>query len=387
MAMNSIEVTLLITSAVLVVPVTLIALMNLLVWPRRLNKSAVGKGQVSVLIPARNEMDNLESCVEYALAQGSPVKEILIYDDGSTDRTLDVIDRLLRVHHGTVRQVPTVSLPAGWVGKSHACKRLSEHALSPWLLFIDADTRLQPDAVRSLVAEAKHRNATLLSAWPKIEMNSFTERFLMPLLNFIVFSIFPAFISSFIRNSASLGLAHGACILAYRETYERIEGHELVKDRLFEDTALAREWRKRSENSQVIDGRKVAIVRMYENFDGIWNGFSKNYYPALGSLWSFTVFQMYMVVTFVALPLIVLILFFYDAIGPVFMLLAAWPLAPRTLVALRFRHPLWSVVLHPIAVTFMVVLGMRSWWQSSIGGGVRWKGRTYMASGIVVNDD
>ena len=82
--MNSIEVILVITTAVLVLPVTLIALMNLLVWPRRLNKSAVGKDQVSVLIPARNEMDNLESCVEYALAQGSTIKEILIYDDGST---------------------------------------------------------------------------------------------------------------------------------------------------------------------------------------------------------------------------------------------------------------------------------------------------------------
>ena len=385
--MNSIEIILVITAAVLIVPVTLIALMNLLVWPQRLNKSAVGKDQVSVLIPARNEMDNLESCVESAMTQGSTIKEILIYDDGSTDRTLHVIDQIIRVHHDTVRQVPTVSLPVGWVGKSHACKRLAEHAVAPWLLFIDADTRLQPDAVRSLVAEAKHRNATLLSAWPKIEMNSFTERFLMPLLNFIVFSIFPTPLARFLRNSASLGLAHGACILAQRETYERIEGHELVKNRLFEDTALAQAWRKRSENSQVIDGRKVATVRMYESFEGIWTGFSKNYYPALGNVWSFMIFQLYMTVTFIALPLVVVILFFYDVIDPAFLLLAVGSLMPRTLVGLRFRHSLWSVLLHPIAVVFMVVLGMRSWWQSSIGGGVRWKARTYMASGIVVTDD
>jgi glycosyltransferase involved in cell wall biosynthesis len=385
--MNSIEIILVITAAVLIVPVTLIALMNLLVWPQRLNKSAVGNDQVSVLIPARNEMDNLESCVDSAMTQGSTIKEILIYDDGSTDRTLHVIDQLIRVHHDTVRQIPTVSLPDGWIGKSHACKRLAEHAVAPWLLFIDADTRLQPDAVRSLVAEANHRNATLLSAWPKIEMNSFTERFLMPLLNFIVFSIFPAPISRFLRNSASLGLAHGACILAQRETYERIEGHELVKNRLFEDTALAQAWRKRHENSQVIDGRKVATVRMYESFEGIWTGFSKNYYPALGNLWLFTIFQLYMTVTFIILPLVVVILFFYGVIDPVFLLLAVGSLMPRTLVGLRFRHSLWSVPLHPIAVVFMVVLGMRSWWQSSIGGGVRWKGRTYMASGIVVPDD
>ncbi|MDA0676472.1 MAG: glycosyltransferase family 2 protein [Chloroflexi bacterium] len=384
--MNSLELTLVITAAVLLGPVTLVALLNLLVWPRRLNKSAVGIGQVSVLVPARNEMDNLEACVDSALAQGPIVKEILIYNDGSTDSTQQVIDQLVSAHQDTVRQVQTENLPAGWVGKSHACKRLAEHALAPWLLFIDADTRLQEDAARSLVAEAQHRKATLLSAWPKIEMNSFAERFLMPLLNFVVFTLFPAPISRR-RTGPSLGLAHGACILAHRETYERLRGHELVKDRLFEDTALARAWREASENSQVADGRNVATVRMYESFGGIWNGFSKNYYPAFGNLRSFAIFQLYMVTAFVALPLFTVISFINGAIDPAFLFIVVGSLAPRSLVALRFRHPLWSVPLHPLAITVMVVLGLRSWWRSSLGGGVSWKGRTYMSSGIVVTDD
>jgi glycosyltransferase involved in cell wall biosynthesis len=384
--MTSIELTVVIASVVLLGPVTLVALVNLLLWPRRLKHASVGSNLVSVLIPARDEENNIEACVESILAQGSVVAEILIYNDGSTDGTQQVIDRLLAAHPDTVRQVRSVTLPAGWVGKSHACMKLADGARAEWLLFVDADTRLRPNAAEKLVTEARHSNATLLSAWPDIEMRSFAERLLMPLLNFVVFSLFPAPISRR-RNGASLGLAHGACILAERQTYEKLGGHELVKDRLFEDTALARVWRERSENSQVADGSQVAAVHMYEDFTGIWNGFSKNYYPALGSLRSFAIFQLYMGATFVALPLIALYSVLGTGSNPIYLLAAVGTFVPRALIAIRFRHPLWSVLLHPLAITVMFALGMRSWWRSAVRGGVGWKGRTYMSTGMVVTDD
>lgn len=384
--MTSIELAIVIASTVLLGPVTLVALVNLLLWPRRLKHANVGSGLVSGLIPARDEENNIEACVDSILAQGSVVAEILIYNDGSTDSTQQVIDRLISAHPDTVRQVQSVSLPEGWIGKSHACMKLAGRARSKWVLFVDADTRLKPNAAEKLVAEAQHSKATLLSAWPSIEMRSFAERLLMPLLNFVVFSLFPAPISRR-RKGASLGLAHGACILAERHTYEKLGGHELVKDRLFEDTALARVWRERSENSQVVDGREVAAVHMYEDFTGIWSGFSKNYYPALGSLRSFAIFQFYMGVTFVALPLVSLYSVFGAGSDPIYLLAAVATLVPRSLIAIRFQHPFWPIMLHPLAITVMVTLGMRSWWRSAVRGGVEWKGRTYMANGIVITDD
>ncbi len=384
--MSSLEASLSIAAAVLLGPVTLVAAMNLVHWPRRLKKTTFGPRLVSVLIPARNEVNNLEACVDSALAQGSIVKEVLVYNDGSTDGTQQLIDRLVTNYPDRVRQVPTRSLPQGWVGKPHACARLAEQAGSSWLLFVDADTRLQPGAAVSLVAESRHRNATLLSAWPRIEMHSAAERLLMPLLNFVVFSLFPAPVSAR-RPGASLGLAHGACILAEHETYHRLGGHELVKDRLFEDTAMARAWRKEGENSQVVDGRDVAAVRMYEDFRGIWSGFSKNYYPALGNVFSFGLFQLYMSTVFVVLPLVTLIAVVLGAATPFLLFVSIGTLLPRFLIALRFRHPLSSVAFHPFAITVMIALGVNSWWRSTFGGGVDWKGRSYSASGVVMTDD
>ena len=382
----SFELALILVAAALLGPVTLVAALNLTLWRREAVDQSCPSASVTVLIPARNEERHLSECVESAIRQGPGLSEALIYNDDSTDGTQEVIDDLVIRFPGRVRQVERATLPEGWVGKPHACQRLAEAADSKWLLFIDADTRLMPGAIDALVGIAERRDASFVSAWPRIEMRSFSERFLMPLLNFVVFSLFPAPISRR-RRGASLGLAHGACILVLSETYRRIGGHTLVRDRLFEDTELARVWRRHGERSQVTDGSTIATLRMYTTFRGIWNGFSKNYYPAFSSTLSFALFQVFMAIAYVVFPFAIAGLVVAGILDSRWLGLAALSLLPRLLIALRFSHPLWSVPLHPIAVTVMVALGLRSWWLSERGGGVSWKDRRYRGSGVVIENE
>jgi chlorobactene glucosyltransferase len=384
--MNSLEMILVVAGIVLYAPTILVALMNLVMWRRDVVTGTTSRSSVSVLIPARNEETNLENCVKAAVSNAQSLAEILIYNDDSTDQTQRVIDQLRVEFAGTVRQIARRDLPKNWAGKTHACQRLAEGAHARWLLFIDADTQLMPGAIDQLVGIAEKRNASLLSAWPHIEMRSIPERLLMPLLNFVVFTLFPAPIAR-IRTGPTLGLAHGACILADREAYMRLGGHTLVQAQIFEDTSLAREWRAHGENSQVTDGRLVASVRMYEDFRGIWNGFTKNYYPAFSSRLSFLIFQLYMSVTGFLLPAFVLALVASGMLTYAWLPFAAASVAARLLVALRFRHPLLSVLFHPFAVGMMVVLGFRSWWLSEHGGGVEWKGRQYRSSSKLSKDE
>ena len=377
---------LVIAALLLYVPPVFISGINLFFWSKRRPRGGCGENLVSILIPARDEEHNIERCVAFALDQGSVVAEILVYNDRSTDGTQEAIDRLLLQHGEIVKQVATQELLDGWVGKTNACARLAEKANGEWLLFLDADTILGRDAVESLVIEATNRDATLMSAWPRIEMLSLIEKLFMPLLNFVVFTLFPAPISRFDGRS-SLGLAHGACILAYRETYLANGGHRMVKDRLFEDTALARSWRADGQNSQVMDGSNLVSVRMYSSFSGIWNGFSKSYYPAFDSVVSFLLFQSYIALGFIVLPLIICFAVFVGFIENMNLLLAALSLVPRAIVAIMFAHSLWSVLLHPVSVMAMLVLGTQSWWRYVHGSGVSWKSRHYSASGIKVKDD
>tara|TARA_B110000495_G_scaffold54759_1_gene46001 strand:+ start:3512 stop:4699 length:1188 start_codon:yes stop_codon:yes gene_type:complete len=395
--MDNLEIWLLLSAGVLFGPGIFAALLNIALWPRGIRNGNAARYSVSILIPARNEEQNLVKCVDSSMNQGAVVSEVLIYNDRSTDGTQSVIEDLTMRYAGIVSQVPTKSVRDGWAGKTNACARLSEHAQSKWMLFIDADTELFPNAVGSLVTEAEYRKATFLSAWPKIEMQSYPERLLMPLLNFVVFSLFPAPIArwrwvervmTFLRlGSASLGLAHGACILVDRETYSEIGGHNLVKDHLFEDTALAREWRKRGKNSQVIDGRRAISVRMYSNFDGIWNGFTKNYYPAFQNAHSFALFQIYLAFAFLAFPVFILWAVISGLIAPVYLFLAIMSLAARLIISVEFGHPISTVPMHAIGVIFMLCLGFRSWWLYRFGSGVSWKGRLYKAEGMKRDDE
>ena len=126
----------------------------------------------------------------------------------------------------------------------------------------------------------------------------------MPLLNFLVFSSFPTIYSLESRIS-SLGLAHGACILFQKKTYEFLGGHKLVKDSLFEDTELAKKWRSGGEVSVRINGINIIKVRMYDSFKNIWLGFEKNSYPAFKNNFYFFTFHIFNFIFF-SLPIVFL---------------------------------------------------------------------------------
>jgi chlorobactene glucosyltransferase len=346
--------------------ILLIVLANALFWPRV--KGGVGPWpahRVSILIPARNEEANIAKCIERALEQGASVQEILIYDDHSEDRTAALVNEATALDP-RVQLIDSEPLPADWCGKNFACSRLAAHATGDWLLFLDADARLMPGAVDGIANAAITRRLTLLSCWPGFDLRSFAERMLMPLLNCVVFTIYPAPLS-LIRNEPSLGLAHGACLMIQRAAYEKLGGHALVKGEIFEDTRLAQTWRERGERSLCLDGQDVVRVRMYAGLHEIWLGFQKNFFPAFRHQSMFWLFLALHFTVFL-LPFLVL-----DWFAALLIVLA------RLVLAIRFGQPWWSALLHPAAEVFLLVLGISSWWQCRVGSGVIWKGRVYRA--------
>jgi len=359
-----------------------VALWNALSWPQVAPLESDAPWQpplVSILIPARNEEKNLAACLDAALAQGQIVSEVLVYDDHSTDNTLAVINEYAK-RDARVRVIRAEALPAGWCGKTFACAQLANSARGEWLLFLDADARLAEGAAATrMLAEAVRRRLTLLSCWPALELRSFWERALMPLLNFVVFTLYPAPLA-LKRDDASLGLAHGACLLVHASTYARVGGHTAVHDQLFEDVRLAQAWRERGEAGLCLDGGGIVNVRMYHSFAEIWGGFQKNFFPAFRRETSFWLFMATHLTLFL-LPFILApfaLMMDYGG-GAALIVIALCVLAMRAVLAVRFRHPWWSVLLHPVGEAILLALGLSSWWRCKSGRGVEWKGRRYRA--------
>jgi chlorobactene glucosyltransferase len=347
-----------------------VALSNVLFWPRVRQAQQTRPAHVSVLIPARNEEANLLACLTTVLQQGETVGEILLYNDHSSDATGAIIGDFAQ-RDARIRAVESQPLPGGWCGKNFACAQLAQAAHGRWLLFLDADARLGEQVVESMVAEAEARRLTLLSCWPGLELISFWEKALMPLLNTVVFSLFPG-VLSLTRPDSSLGLAHGACLLFERVTYHKLGGHAAVKDQIFEDTRLAQLWRVRGERSLCLDGQEIVRVRMYDSFGGIWAGFQKNFFPAFkhaSNFWGFLLLHAAVYLAPFYLALLTQRLAFIAAASLIWLM--------RVSLALRFKQPVWSALLHPLTETLLIVLGLTSWWRCKSGRGVVWKGREY----------
>ncbi len=359
-----------------------VALWNVAAWPQvRAEAASVREaalppppGSLSILIPARDEELNLAACLDTTLGQeGAAVAEVLIYDDHSSDRTAEISRDYMR-RDARVRLVAPSALPDGWSGKNFACSQLAAEARGAWLLFLDADARLHTAGAARMLAEADARKLTLLSAWPALAQQSFAEQLLMPLLNFVVFTLYPAPLA-LKRRDASLGLAHGACLMVEHATYLRLGGHGAVRDEIFEDVRLAQTWRAAGERSLCLDGQSVVSVRMYRTLAEIWRGFQKNFFPASRSeatSWAFIMLHLAVCwLPFWLWP------FVNGRASFMLIAVAACVLSMRLALALRFGHALWSVLLHPFGEMILIALGLSSWWRCRSGRGVEWKGRRY----------
>src|SRR5438105_4998043 len=91
---------------------------------------------VAIIVPARNEIGNIEACLAGLTAQRGLGRglSILVVDDGSEDGTAEGVIKIAR-DDPRVRLIHAGELPTGWMGKPHACWQGGLQAQAEWLCF------------------------------------------------------------------------------------------------------------------------------------------------------------------------------------------------------------------------------------------------------------
>ena len=230
--------------------------------------------EVSVIVPARNEEASLGACLESLSAQTGVAFEIIVVDDGSSDRTRQIAQSFSGVCVISPGLLPMDGAGKSWTGKNNAVVAGAREARGSWLLFTDADTVHLPGSLAGALDEAKREQADLLSYSPEQIAVSFAERAVMPIVFAELAAQYPP---QKVRDpSSGVVAANGQYVLVRRAAYDRVGGHAAVATEILEDVALARLFRDAGRRVSFRYGRDRVRARMYRNWAQLREGWTKN---------------------------------------------------------------------------------------------------------------
>lgn len=325
---------------------------------RRCGLGNVGKPisatRLSIIIPARNEEQNLPTLLRSLAAQAIRPGEIIVVNDVSTDRTAEV------ARQSGARVIHSQPLPDSWRGKTWACHQGAQAATGELLLFLDADTWFEPEGLARVLADY---DGGAFSVGPFHAVRRSYED-LSLFFNFTM------------TIGTSPGGLFGQMLLVDRESYRRVGGHETVKGRILENCFLAQQFRAAGIPARSVTGRDVISFRMYPNgLRELIAGWTKGFASGAGQTPRGTLLLVvaWMVGLMLA-PLGGLVTGDWLCWGAAYLLCAvqvAW--LSRLVGAFRW----FTAVLYPAPLIFFFFVFVRSVLRS--GKRVHWKGREILA--------
>ncbi|MEB3124168.1 MAG: glycosyltransferase family 2 protein [Synechococcales bacterium] len=350
--------------------------------------------RVSVIIPAYNEVDNIEHCIK-AVLNSTDIRgdrlEVWVVDDQSQDTTWAVLQRLqdelqdprLRVIAGRPRPHPEQ-----WVGKNWACYQAVERATGEFLLFIDADVRLQPRSIETALTIAMAQQSGLLTLWPALKCGCLAEWVIQPLIMAHLLVVFN--FKDVNHPESNSVFAAGPFMLFQRSAYESVGGHRAVADQVVEDVALGRLVKQRGLGLYYGLGSELATVQMYRSWGALWEGWTKNFYlgaqrqPRLMGYLAFLMLVIYplpwiaaLVLAYgaIALPttLMKIIIFILAMVGMGVTILLQYQL--RQIIASIARCPTRYWWLSPLGGIGIAAIAIASYIKTETGWGWTWRGR------------
>ncbi|PTO69817.1 glycosyltransferase [Vibrio splendidus] len=231
---------------------------------------------VSIIIPARNEEDNIETSLSSLMKQNYPKDrfEIIVVDDFSTDSTRAIVDTLIDASSVNVRCISGRKLPPNWLGKSNACMVGSQQATGEYLYFIDADTKSEPLMLQSVIHFASRHKTDLLSFNPRQAFTSTVEKITLPGI-FLSIASYMNFKNANDKSKAD-AIANGQAMLFTRKSYDAVGGHTAVASEISEDIAFAKLMKICGLKAFWAFADELMSTHMYSDFGSIWAGFSKN---------------------------------------------------------------------------------------------------------------
>jgi hypothetical protein len=328
------------------------------------------RATVTAVVPARDEEDRIGPTVERLLAQRGVELDVVVVDDRSRDRTGAIV-AALGERDGRVRLARVAELPAGWLGKPHACQTGAERARGEWLLFTDGDAWLAEDVVARSVAAARASGADHVTLGVHVDGASLAAHAGVAAFGGALMGE----LARANRDDPRSGAGIGAFNLVRAEAWRAIGGHAALAYEVVDDLRLGRLLRRGGFRTRAYLSRGEVSVHWARTAWDVVRRLEKNFFAQLG----------YSAPRAVLAVAGILAVWLGALAGPFHGGIAGWSAlaallstcVPAWIGSRRQRMPLLPGLLAPLFVWLLPVALANSAWRTLRAGGVSWRGTFY----------
>jgi glycosyltransferase involved in cell wall biosynthesis len=332
--------------------------------------------RVSIIVPARDEQEEVESALRSVVSLEWPNYEVIAINDRSSDRTGELMWHVAREHdpRHLLKIIEIDNLPPGWLGKPHAMWKAAQCATGEWLLFTDADVVYRPDALRRAMAFALESNADHLVIFPTHVDWSVSKKIMLAGFNMLFMFGHRPWKTADPKSRDHMGV--GAFNLVRRNVYEAIGGFEKLRMEIIEDMRFGKLVKDAGFAQRNAFGRDLLLLPWGAGAMSIIRNLTKNFF----ALVHFSVFRAFggcfLLLLFNILPFVAVWLApGWSKIGFAISLFSIFCLY----VGMWWNMPIrpYYFVFHPISTGLLVYTMIRSVVHTLRNKGVIWRGTYY----------
>ncbi|HVO81362.1 MAG TPA: glycosyltransferase family 2 protein [Terriglobales bacterium] len=335
-----------------------------------------GNPQVSVIVPARNEEEEIEQALTTLLALDYDNYEIIAVDDRSTDRTGDIMDRVAASPgaHRRLKVIHIDSLPTGWLGKTHAMWTAAKQATGDWLLFTDADVLFKPDALRRAMAYAESEPADHVVLFPRMIMKRPGEKMMIAFFQTLfVFGHRPWKVA---EPDTKDHMGVGAFNLVRRRVYEAVGTYHALRMEVLDDMKLGKVVKTAGYAQRNVFGEDLISIRWAKGALGVVSNLTKNFFAIMSFQWPRALLSCAALAFLNLMPFLGV------------WLAHGWARLPYAVALLsmffiylgmswKSAVPPYYFFLHPLSTALFMYTMLRSMSLTLWHGGVVWRGTKY----------
>ena len=344
-------------------------------WDRRSTGDSVNR-RVSIIVPARNEEEDIELSLTRLLELDYDNYEVIAVNDRSTDRTGEIMERVAEnpvLTSGRLRVIHHRELPAGWLGKTHAMWTATNEATGDWLLFTDADVLFKPDSVRRAIAYAEAKKADHVVLFPRIIMKQPGEYMMIAFFHtMFVFGHRPWKVAD-PKSQDHMGV--GAFNLIRQSVYEAVGTYKALRMEVIDDMKLGKVVKNAGYAQRNVFGGDLISLRWANGAMGVVNNLTKNFFAILSFQWPRTLISAFGLAFLNLMPFLGVWLAhgwarlpYVVALGSMFSIYLGMS---------RSGVPAYYFLLHPVSAALFIYTLLRSMFHALWNDGIIWRGTRY----------